>query len=77
MTEKTESVLASALELPPEERLFVAEKLFAGLDEDALFPVSEEWRREIERRCREVDEGAARLVPARDALNGLEAALSS
>jgi len=34
------------------------------LDSDEAFPVSAEWKEEILRRCREIDEGKVNLIPA-------------
>ena len=48
-----ETVLATALRLPREERALLAEKLLESLDEVETFEVSDEWRREIRRRLRQ------------------------
>ena len=34
------------------------------LDSDEAFPVSAEWKEEILRRCREINEGRGNLIPA-------------
>ena len=34
------------------------------LDSDEAFPISAEWKEEILRRCREIDEGKVNLIPA-------------
>jgi putative addiction module component (TIGR02574 family) len=68
MSPKTESIITEALRLPREARALIAEKLLESLDSEEPFEVSQEWREEIERRCREIDEGAANLVPGDDVL---------
>ncbi len=34
------------------------------LDSDEAFPISAEWKEEILRRCREINEGRGNLIPA-------------
>lgn len=62
--------MKEALQLPREARALIAEKLLESLDLDEPFELSDEWRQEIARRCREIDEGAVDLVPADQVLKG-------
>jgi putative addiction module component (TIGR02574 family) len=64
MSRTTDQILTDALTLSPQARAFVAEKLIESLDAAPGSEISEAWRAEIRRRCREVDEG---LVELRDA----------
>jgi putative addiction module component (TIGR02574 family) len=57
-----EHVMKQALELPSQDRAFIAGKLLESLDFEEPFEVSSEWKDEIERRCRQIDEGQAKLV---------------
>jgi putative addiction module component (TIGR02574 family) len=61
-------VVKDALELPKEERAFVAEKLSESLDFEEPFPLSPEWKAEIFRRCQELDEGRIELIPGDDVI---------
>ena len=63
MSPRTEKLAAELLDLPREDRAFLAEKLLESLDFDEAFPISPEWKAEIARRCRELDEGTAELIP--------------
>ena len=63
MTPETKKVIEKALQLPKDARAFLAEKLLESLDYAEEFEVTLEWREEIRRRCRELDEGKAKLVP--------------
>ncbi len=63
MSPQTENVIKEALQLPREARALIAEKLLESLDLDEPFELSDEWRQEIARRCREIDQGAVDLVP--------------
>ncbi len=55
-----------ALALPEASRAFLAEKLLESLDQDEDFTVSDEWREEIRRRCRELDAGNSPTAAAEE-----------
>jgi putative addiction module component (TIGR02574 family) len=57
-----EHVMKQALELPSQDRAFIAGKLLESLDFEEPFEVSSEWKDEIERRYRQIDEGQAKLA---------------
>jgi len=61
MTTTAEKVVTEAMGLPPTLRAFVAEKLIESLDAPDSPPLSAKWRKEVRRRCAEVDRGAVRL----------------
>ena len=68
------SILHEKMEDPNFKTLYdeVAVKLGSGeeiarlksLDSSEAFPISAEWKEEILRRCREIDEGKVNLIPA-------------
>ena len=64
MTAKASQIVAEALELPPTARAFVAEKLIESLDATSTSELTPEWKAEVRRRCREVDQGTADLRDA-------------
>ncbi len=43
-----------------------AEILIESLEIEDDFDVSDEWMEEIRKRCRQIDEGKARLIPAEE-----------
>jgi hypothetical protein len=53
-----------AMDLPPALRAFVAEKLIESLDVPESSPLSAKWKKEVRRRCVEVDRGAVKLRDA-------------
>jgi putative addiction module component (TIGR02574 family) len=61
MRTTAEKVVSEAMELPPTLRAFVAEKLIESLDAPGGAALSAKWKKEIRRRCAEVDRGAVRL----------------
>lgn len=75
MSPETEKLAADVLGLPREQRAFLAEKLLESLDFDEGFPVGDEWKAEIARRCRELDEGSVDLVPGDEVFDEVTKAL--
>lgn len=62
MDTTTKKLISNILELPLQMRAFLAEKLLESLDEETEFQMSEEWKREINRRCQEIDNGHVTLI---------------
>jgi putative addiction module component (TIGR02574 family) len=50
-----QTITEQALKLAPAARAYIAEILIESLDYEEDFPVSEEWRQEIQKRCKEID----------------------
>jgi hypothetical protein len=65
MSITAEQLVTEALNMPVPIRAFVAERIIESLDIlDTPSDLSPEWKAEIEKRCREVDEGMVELVEA-------------
>ena len=64
MAPTAEKVMKDALGLPPEQRAFVAEKLLESLDVPDAPPLTAKWKKEVRRRCAEIDRGAVKLRAA-------------
>jgi len=64
---------SQALQLPPEERVRLADRLLTSLSDDAS--VDEAWAAEIARRLAELDSGAVELVPYAEAMARARAAI--
>ena len=63
--------------MPAPIRAFVAERIIESLDmADTPTELSPEWKTEIEKRCREVDEGTAVLIDADEVFKKAYARLS-
>jgi putative addiction module component (TIGR02574 family) len=71
MATSMDQLVSEALSLPLPSRAFLAEKLLESLSSAEDFQISDEWKAEIDRRCREFDEGGAQDVSAEQALIGL------
>ncbi len=72
-----EELMSEALKLPVEGREQLLRSLLLSLDNEAdPHPDHDQlWSEEIERRCRAIDEGKARLVPWDEVFARAEAAL--
>jgi hypothetical protein len=75
MSMTAEKIVSEALDLSPEARAFVAERLIESLDLSPAAELSSAWRDEIRKRCREVDEGLVQLRDASDVFAKAHAAL--
>jgi putative addiction module component (TIGR02574 family) len=73
MSSQLEAVQAQALQLAPEERAQLADRLLASLFEDS--EVEDAWTVEVERRIEEIESGRSKLIPAADAIARARAAL--
>ena len=56
------TIESQALELPPEERVQLADRLLASLSGDSR--IEDAWFVEVERRLAEIESGRSVLVPA-------------
>ena len=57
-----ETITEQALKLEPALRAYVAEILLESLDYEEDFIVSEAWRQEIQKRCKEIDANPSLLI---------------
>jgi putative addiction module component (TIGR02574 family) len=73
MATRLKIVEAQALELTPEERAQLADRLIASLFDGQ--EIEEAWATEVERRIAEVEAGRARLVSASEAIARARAAI--
>ncbi len=69
----TEQLERELLRLPASERVRLAERLIASLDEDA--EVDRAWVEEVRRRDEELDSAAVQSLPLEDSLRDLRGQL--
>jgi putative addiction module component (TIGR02574 family) len=60
MIANLESLTAAVLALPPAERARLVDAALISFDDPG--PLSPEWRAELERRGREIDDGTVELI---------------
>lgn len=75
MKAELEKIMSEAMDLPTPLRAFLAARLIESLDADGAPDLSDAWRQEVRRRCREIDEGTVRLVDAEEAFARADARL--
>ena len=64
MTMTAEKIVTEALALTPQARAFMVERLIESLDTVPGEKLTSQWSMEIQKRCREIDEGTADLHEA-------------
>lgn len=62
MTKDAKELLEKAKALPPADRAAMAQQLLLTLEHDLDRDVDSAWQEEVNRRCREVDEGSVQPV---------------
>jgi len=62
--------------LPGPVRAFVAKQLIDSLDANVSEELSPEWKKEIEKRCKEIDDGIVDLIPGDEVFRNAYARLS-
>jgi hypothetical protein len=75
MSANVDRIVSDALELTPQARAFVAEKLIESLDAEPAADLSPAWREEIRKRSEEIDRGLVELRDAEDVFARARAAL--
>lgn len=63
MPDPVEELVRKARELPPEQRVRLAEEVLATVQESDA-DIDAAWEAEIRRRLDEIDSGAVELIPA-------------
>jgi putative addiction module component (TIGR02574 family) len=76
MSTRADTILDTALALPPNERAWLASELIASLDETNDSDVEAAWAAEIERRIAEVESGDAETISWEEARTRIRATLS-
>ncbi len=66
MKSTMDTVIAKVLSLSSQTRAFVAEKLIESLDSEPEVILSSAWREELNKRCREIDEGVVETYDAKE-----------
>lgn len=76
MSTRADTILGTALALPPDERAWLAEELIASLDEGQDAEIEAAWAAEIEKRIAEVESGEVETVSWEDARERIRAKLA-
>ena len=76
MSTRADTILGTALALPPDERAWLAAELIASLDEGEDRGVEAAWAAEIEKRIAEIESGEATTVSWDEARARIRATLA-
>lgn len=68
MREPEREIESKALQLPPEERARLAQRLIASHDQESDLDAEQVWLVEAERRLDELESGKAASIPAEQTL---------
>ena len=75
MSPKVEKIVEDALTLSAHARAYIAEQLIESLDLISEAELSEAWRAEIRKRCKEIDKREVELKNADEVFAGAFAAI--
>lgn len=67
-----ETITEQALKLEPTSRVYIAEILLENMDYEEDFIVSEAWRQEIQKRCKEIDTNPSLLIDGEQFMSELK-----
>ena len=73
MGKPLETITADALQLAPEDRVQLADRLLSSVFPDK--DIEDTWAAEVERRINEIESGRAPLIPAAEAITRARAAI--
>jgi putative addiction module component (TIGR02574 family) len=76
MDTQAERILQSALNLPPDDRVEIAESLILSLDEKRAAEIESDWAEEIKRRLESIDKGEVQLIPWEDVMRSMHERLN-
>src|SRR5438094_447273 len=76
MDSHAQQILQSALTLPPDDRVEIAESLILSLDEKRAAEIESAWAAEIKRRIDSIDRGEVQLIPWDDMMRSMRERLN-
>ena len=66
MVALAEKIYEQALDLPIDDRLILIDKLLHSTNLPTQAEIDQVWAKEVERRCQELDNGKAKLIPGEE-----------
>lgn len=73
----TENKVAEMLALPVEDRAYLVRQLIESLDQEEDADAAESWNTEIDRRTREIENGAVDCRPVAESISDIRAKLNA
>jgi putative addiction module component (TIGR02574 family) len=72
MSEAVETIVAKAVQLPPDQRLTLAHKILSSVEPEPSLEADAAWDREIRERIARYDAGEVRPIPASEVFAELD-----
>jgi putative addiction module component (TIGR02574 family) len=72
MNGSVETIIAEAVQLPPDQRLTVAHRILSSVEPERSAETDEAWDREIRDRIAGYDAGGVRSIPATEVFAELD-----
>lgn len=63
MDTQAQQILQTALALPHDDRVEIAESLILSLDDESAAEIEAAWATEIQRRLESIDRGEVKMIP--------------
>lgn len=63
MSGLAENIYEEALNLPIDDRLSLIDKLLSSANLPTQEDIDQAWSKEVEKRCKEIEDGQAKLIP--------------
>jgi putative addiction module component (TIGR02574 family) len=76
MDTQAKQILQTALTLPADDRVEIAESLIQSLDEQTAAEIDAAWAEEIKRRIESIDKGRVQLIPAEEVMREMRERLN-
>jgi putative addiction module component (TIGR02574 family) len=76
MDTQAQQILQTALALPWDDRVEIAESLILSLDEEKAAELNAAWADEIKRRIESIDSGKVQLIPWDEAMRSIRERLN-
>ena len=77
MSETVDSIVAEAVQLPPDQRFTVAHRILRSVEPELSAGTDAAWDQEIRRRIARYDAGDVRTIPASEVFAELDRRLRS
>ena len=77
MSETVDSIVAEAVQLPPDQRLTLAHRILSSVEPESSAAMDAAWDREIRGRIARYDAGVVRTIPASEVFAELDRRLAS
>lgn len=76
MDTQAQQILQTALALPHDDRVEIAESLILSLDDESAAEIEAAWATEIQRRLESIDRGEVKMIPMEEVMREMRGRLN-